>query len=697
MNRRTRYEQSRRAGPFRDGRWLAAVSLFVLAPAATAQVSVTARFDTSKWVAPRSAIELRIESGALPESARLAILAGAVDMSALFHVAGDTLRYQPNLFPLPPGEHELTIYVVSSNDGWSEVGRFPLRVLTPTGFQRAEFLPRLALNLKGQVAEGHSAGAEGPPRSEYQDVLVSAGLQSLQRRDGWSVKSQANLVGASNRQEALRFGELASDAPKLDLADYQIGVEATRAALTLGQSTFGEQRHLMSAFGSRGITGSARIGSGVRVSLAALNGSAIVGWSNPVGLSRSDHRIFGGTVAADVLPRRPGVMQLEATLMAGSLLPRADFNRGVVNDAERSDGTGVRLSLNDPGHRLQLDAGFARSRSDVPDDATLAQGLQLVGVTRTSRNARYLDATYQLVQRARITRRLAADLSISAKHERVDPLFRSVASVARSDLESDEVGISGALGTLVFRGNVAVMRDNLGHIPSVLTTRTHGRTGTVALPLASLGRSLRWLPVVSYDVALTNQAGDGAPPNSEFTPTHVPDQLSRNQHVSAEWQRSRWRAGYRLNLTSQDNRQVGRENSDFATSVHNISLGVAGTVVAATLDLGADGTQREESAEETSTRTAGATLDWHLTTTTVVSAAFATTVTDRGDTTVQRVNDGRLELGQRLPLLRLSARSTAGQLFVRFSRQDERLADALTAVVNRRRWYVSTGFTLGVF
>ena len=80
-----------------------------------------------------------------------------------------------------------------------------------------------------------------------------------------------------------------------------------------------------------------------------------------------------------------------------------------------------------------------------------------------------------------------------------------------------------------------------------------------------------------------------------------------------------------------------------------------------------------------------------------MSAAFSATVTDRGDTTVQKVRDGRVELSQRLPLLRLSARSTAGQLFVRFSRHDERLTDALTAVVNRRTWYVSTGFTLGLF
>lgn len=671
--------------------WLAAAS------SAGAQSAVTAAYDTSKWLAPRQAIELLIQSAALSNNTRLAIFAGTVDLSSLFRLTGDTVRYQSNLHPLPPGEHELAVYAVSPNDEWSEVGRVPLRVLTANGFERAEVLPRLAMSLKGQVAEGHAATADAPPRTEYQDVVVSAGLQSLQRRNGWSVKSQMNVIGVSNRQEALRFNELASEAPKFDLADYQLGVEGSRAALTIGQNTVGSQRHLMNAFGSRGIAASAHIASAVRVSLAALNGTGIVGWSNPVGLSQSDHRMVSATVAADVMPRRPGSVQLEATLLGGSVLPRPDFNRGLITDAEQSDGSGVRMLVADPAHRIQVEAGFARSRADVPNDPTLAQGLQLVGITRTSRNARYLDASYQLMQRAPITKHVAADLSISVKHERVDPLFRSVASITRSDIESDEVGMAGALGALSFRGSAGVIHDNLGHVASILTTRTRVRTGAVALPLGSLGQSVRWLPVVTYDVAQTTQAGEGVPPNSEFAPTHVPDQFSQNQNVSAEWQGSGWRAGYRLDLTRQDNRQVGREKSDFASSVHNVSLGVTGAVVAATIDLGADGMEREESGEATTTRRAGATLDWHLTTTTAVSAAFSATVTDRGDTTVQKVRDGRVELSQRLPLLRLSARSTAGQLFVRFSRHDERLTDALTAVVNRRTWYVSTGFTLGLF
>jgi hypothetical protein len=249
----------------------------------------------------------------------------------------------------------------------------------------------------------------------------------------------------------------------------------------------------------------------------------------------------------------------------------------------------------------------------------------------------------------------------------------------------------------VFRAGVLRMRDNLGHVATILTTRTRATSASVAAPLASFGKALAWLPLLSFDVTQTDQAGDGVPPNSEFAATHVPDQRSRNQNLSAEWRGARWVAGYRLNLTSQDNRQPGRENADFSGSVHNATLAFTGAAVGATLDLGFDGTEREESSERSRTRRAGTTLEWRMTSTTTMSGTLALTIVDRGDTTIQRLTDGRVELAQRLPLMRLSARSSPGQLFVRFSHQDQAITDPLMAAVDRRTWYVSTGLTLGVF
>ena len=658
---------------------------------------VTAGFDTTKWVAPRQPIELHVTGDSLPIGSRLAVVLGSTDLSGLFRAAGDTLRYQAQLLALPPGEQQLAVYVVAANHEWTELARFPLRVLTRSGYEQADVLPRLTFNLKGQVAEGHEAEADAPPRADYQDLVVSTGLQTVHRGHAFGLTSQVNLLGTSNRQEALRFGELASDAPKFDLADYQIGAVRKGLGVTLGHQTFGQQRHLASAFGSRGVGAAAHMGERATLSFTALNGNSIVGWSNVLGIAEPDNRMVGGSLALDIVPRRPGLVQVEATVVDGVVLPRAGFNQGVINDAEESDGSALRMIVGGPASRVHVEAGLSRSRSDLREDSLLAQGETLVGVTRVARNARYVDATYNVLRGMRIARSATANLALTLKHERVEPLYRSVVSPVRADVEEDGVGFQGEIGVVAIRGNTAKTRDNLADIPSILTTRTRMHTGSVAIPLASLFSTATWLPLVSYDIAQTTQTGEGVPANSEFTATHVPDQRSTNQSVAVQWQRTGWSAGYRLNLTHQDNRQPGREKADFATSVHNVTLVATGTRADVSIDLGFDGAENEELSQHTDTRRLGSGIDWRLTSSLTVSAAFSHTTITMADTARQRVSDARFEVGQRLPLLRLSARSQPGQLFVRFSRHDETLSAPLTAAVDRHTWYVSTGFTLGVF
>jgi len=675
---------------------VAVLSVSARLPGQTTTI-VTAAFDTTKWVAPRQVIELRVAGDSLPTGSRIAVVVGSNDLSALFRVTGDTLRYQPQLLTLPAGEQQVAVYVVAADQQWTEVARFPLRVLTRAGYEQADVLPRLTFNLKGQVAEGHAAAVDAPPRADYQDLVVNTGLQTVHRGHAFALRSQVNLLATSNRQEALRFAELASAAPKFDLADYQIGVERRGLGVMLGHQSFGQQRHLASAFGSRGVGASARVGERATLSFVALNGNSIVGWSNASGLAQPDNRTLGGSLALDIVPRRPGLIQLEGTLLDGAVLPRAGFNQGVINDAEESEGSAVRVIVGGPASRLHVEAGLSRSRSDLREDSLLAQGTSLVGVIRAARNARYVDATYNVLRGRRLTGSTTTNLAVTLKHERVDPLYRSVATAARADVEEDGVGLQGEIGVVAVRANVSSARDNLAHIPSILTTRTRMHTGSVAIPLALLSSAASWLPVVSYDLVQTTQAGEEVPANGEFSATHVPDQRSANHSLAMQWQRTGWSAGYRLNLTQQDNRQPGREKADFAASLHNVTLAITGAKADASLDLGLDGATNEELSQRTATRRAGSVIDWRLTSALTITAAFSYTVMTLADTSRQHVSDGRFEVAQRLPLLRLSARSSPGQLFVRFSRHDETLSMPLSAAIDRHTWYVSTGLTLGVF
>ena len=200
------------------------------------------------------------------------------------------------------------------------------------------FDPKLDVGNEGQVAEGHTPDANQPPRDTYQDFTTNAGVSTVHARNGWTVQSQLNVVGVSHREKALRFPQEGPDAPRVDLADYRVDVEKGGVRASLGHVTWGENRHLIKGFGSRGATMSVRLGRRADLTAAWLSGSSIVGWSNFLGVDRRQHRLGGASLGLEAFPARPGLLRLEATALTGSLLPISGFSQGVVNDAETSRG-----------------------------------------------------------------------------------------------------------------------------------------------------------------------------------------------------------------------------------------------------------------------------------------------------------------------------------------------------------------------
>ena len=153
---------------------------------------------------------------------------------------------------------------------------------------------------------------------------------------------------------------------------------------------------------------------------------------------------------------------------------------------------------------------------------------------------------------------LPLNLALAFRHERVDPLYRSVAAPqARADLLQNAVQLTTGVGPLNAQVSYSRGEDNLRQIPSLLTTLTRSTTANLALPLGSLfGPKPRgWIPMVIYGLARIHQFGAGVPTAGGFTPTLVPDQVSTNHLLGVQWQGARWRAMYQLNRSAQDNRQ----------------------------------------------------------------------------------------------------------------------------------------------
>jgi hypothetical protein len=406
--------------------------------------------------------------------------------------------------------------------------------------------------------------------------------------------------------------------------------------------------------------------------------------------------VLAGNIGLEVVPGKPGLIHLDGLVLGGSMLPRSGFTQGAITDAEKSVGGGVHLTAADPSQRIRIDAGYSRSSFTNPLDAELASGASIVPVARVARYARYLDASINVLRGTKLI--FPTNLALSLQHERVDPLYRNVASPVTADVLNNTVSAQANVGALALQASYARTNDNLDEIASILTTRTRTSSANAALPLTSIFRKASWLPTISAGVQRLHQFGEGVPPNSDFSESHVPDQVSVTQNIAVQWQRDRWSAGYQRNQSDQDNRQVGRELADFvnATNVVTLSLSLLRSLDVG-LDVGFDDANSKEQSQKNRTRRMGGTINWRATTTTALAVSFArTTIEDDPLTSEQTATDLRAELSQRFPLLRLTSASSPGQLFVRFARQSGDLFSPFMAKTSRRNWNVNTGLTIGL-
>jgi len=693
-----------------SGGWLAALRLSPLlwaiglpAPArAQASLTVAPGFDPNQWLAPDAALTLRLSQPLASEDGRIAVMVGPLDLSALFTAGDDGLTLDRGRVRLPSGEHDLVVYVVGADEAWQEIGRMRVRILTRAGFEQGQVTPRITLSNKGQIVEGHAPEASRPPRPEFQDFGLNLGMQSEHVRRGWTIHTQSNFVGVTNREESLRFAQEADRAPRFDLSDYQIQVQHGRTTVSLGNVSYGNQRHIIAGWEARGLGLIVPLGSFAALSLAGLSGSTLVGWSNPLGLGRPSHRLFGGTLGFEIVPRRPGALQVQFSLFNGRVQPQASFGQGAIIEPEASRSAGVRVVASDPSQRLRFEGGFARTRFTNPFDPTLAQGATLVPVAPTTRSARYLDLRFELVRGLRVSPAFPFTLALTARHERVDPLYRSVASPqSRADLLQNGLQMDLSLGAVSAQLVHTQGHDNLDRISTILTTLTRSTTVNLALPLNQLfGAQPRiWLPMITYGLARIHQFGDSVPTLGGFTPTFVPDQASTNHTLGLVWQAPQWRVLYQLNRSGQDNRQQGREAADFVNQIHVVSLGFTPLrSLDVGLDAGFERAENREFSQRHSTRRVGSLVTWRFTSrNALVGNISRTRITEDPGTALQSATDLRLELSQRIALVRGRSDRPPAQLFVRYAHQ---LGDRVVPPSGRdprRNWSVNTGVTLSLF
>jgi len=668
-------------------------------PRGTPPLVVTTSIDGSAPLATNAIVEFVLNRPLASDEGELALIVAGMDVTALAELTPTRMIYRPGAVPLPEGRTDIVVYR-RAEGRWTELRRITTRVVQAAA--RVSFTKSATLGNKGQLAEGRSAGIPDPERRAFQDFIFNAGVQSTHGNERWAIETQSNYVGVSRQEEALRFGVRGQEAPKLDLANYLVTLRAPNTSLSLGHVSFGTHRHIANGFASRG--GSMTVSrGGTTLTAGALNGSSEVGWSNLLGFDRPTHRILGASLGQELLPKRPGAVRVELTLMDGAILPQTGFTQGAVVDAEESDGGGVQLSAATPNQRLRLSGGFSRSRFNNPQRDQQLLGDSTIRETRAAtRGARFVELTGALLQNLRLPGAGLTSVTLGWRHERVDPLYRSVAAPTAADRDQHTADAAISLGAITTQLSQSWTRDNLGRVPSVLTTTGRTLTANIAVPLTTMGGTTKsWAPVVIVALNRTHQLGDGLPTNGAFRPQDLPDQVSLNGDLSAQWQMQRWRLTLRTNRSDQDNRQELRERADFVAAVHTLSVGMT---LGNAADVGLDVAQEHATAKERDETTRGERLTLNATlrpTTTMQLLLALSALRSRPPQGRASYNgDQRAELTQGITGWKDASGTPRGQLFLRYGRTTALVPDFTLgglARIGRRQWSLASGVNLRVF
>jgi hypothetical protein len=668
-----------------------------------APLAAAVRPEPGTWLNPADTIRIELSRSLEPSEGRLAVVLGATDWTGLARTTPSSIEIAPGPVRLPRGRHDLVLYVVSASNVWREVATFAIAVLTESGFEQADTRPSVDIGMAGQPVRRQQPEATPGPRDTFHDTTVRAGLQTTHVRNGWTTTSDLNVVGVSYRNEALRFAQQGETAPLVDLADYRLGVQHSHVTLGLGHTTWGSHRQLANGFASRGATSLLKLGTVVDLSLAALNGSSIVGIDNPFGLANANHRVLGASVGVEAVPTRRGALRVTASILDGSVLPTASFNQGAVQDAERSRGVGVQVAAADTAGRLQIDSGIARSRFTNPSDP-FDGGVETIDVQETTRDARYLDASYAIVRGATIGTSTQANLTAAFHHARVDPLYRGATLSLTSDVEQNGADVSASIGPATSQVSYQRSRDNLDDIGSILTTRTRMFSWTSSVPLSGFaGASTRAAayPTLNVGINRTHQVGDSLPVNGLFDSlSQVPDQVSLTHAIGLTWQAVRWRAGYSLNRSFQDNRQVGRELADLVNLIHGLQLGLTPSDrLDANLDVAFETADNRELVTSDITRRISLSVNARPATRTSLSGTVTVAFMRADPTSNERTTtDIQLQLSQTAAFWPRRPDALQGQAFVRFSRQAIwTFAIPGSPALDEHIWTLNTGVTFKVF
>lgn len=571
--------------PGRQLEWMIVTVLLLSHPLQAAVIIPENALSEDGWVSANTAIELRLDEStgesvedSTKTTAKPRILLGKQDISIFFKKIGEGhYRYQAAIFPLPSGENKLSVYQLTDdpNQPWELITSESLKVLTKSGFQAIENTPLLNANVNTLLAK-KSQQARATPDS----LQLTMGLENRLQTEKWQLQSNVNLESLVQKQGNQ------DDLDDVLLNDYLLEWQRDATQVSIGHISDGEHPLLFDAFATRGIKLQYRFNPRFDFVVSSQNGSAITGFSNPVGLATRQHNISALTLGMEFFPVIAGRLRSEFTWMDAKLQAEDDFNELSIPDTQSNRAFGLRLmGRNDKG-TVAARVNFARSKQEGLGDGFIDEDVafdaefddefddevddgfndDIIALNSQWHNAISAEVSWNVLAPDKKWADRPVSLLANYSFHRIDPEYATVGASINANELRHGIDLTMRVGDISNQLSASTVQDNLDHITSLLTTKTRQWAWTMAIPnKKEKPTDTQYMPSINVSYQNTHQFATNTPDaliSVRDNGQRLPDQVTENLSLGLTWQQAKSRWNYRLSYNTLSNKQAGAENTD---------------------------------------------------------------------------------------------------------------------------------------
>jgi hypothetical protein len=165
----------------------------------------------------------------------------------------------------------------------------------------------VTLAIKTQPAQfNFPADTRPSQRATFTDGTLQFSMRNEMTRGWFGAQSSFDFAGSTFQAEALRFGTLGSNAPQVRSLELPRPVQVGPRQGEHRQHVFWRIAPAHQQFLESRNHLTVPITKRFDFSVAALNGTNIVGYGNFFGLGRNKHQLQAATLGVEFLPKRPG-------------------------------------------------------------------------------------------------------------------------------------------------------------------------------------------------------------------------------------------------------------------------------------------------------------------------------------------------------------------------------------------------------